>query len=278
MRLHVSTNLISYQTIRDASVTIRYEIMSTIRTQEAEPTAPTETTSPRALFAALGLIAVAAIGSYAIPAGFSALYTALGQDATLLLTTVSGIVATLFLGGLAFAYHRTHSISIPVRRPTGREWAWIAGGLILSLAAAIVFAILESVFAVEAATSAASSAAVGASTLTVALAAVYFMLVIGPIEEYLYRGVIQGRLRQSFGPALAIGITSVGFAIGHLPNLWLAGSNPLSAGVAVTLAGIAVGAVIMGAIYERTANLTVVIVIHGLINALFFGVMVVLAG
>lgn len=248
--------------------------MSTITTQ-ATPVESTETTTGRTVLAAIALLAAAALASLAIPLGFSALYARLGQEETFLLTSLGGVVATLALGAIAVTYLRVREIEIPIARPAGREWAWIGGGIALSLVGAIVFAILEGLFATEMAASSGTTLAAGASALTVVLVGAYFVVVIGPIEEFLYRGVVQGRLRQHFGPTVAIGLTSVGFAVGHAPNFWLAGANVLSASVLIALTGIAVGSVILGAIYERTANLTVVMLVHGLFNAMLFGLAVV---
>nr|WP_303647111.1 CPBP family intramembrane glutamic endopeptidase [Haloarchaeobius salinus] len=102
------------------------------------------------------------------------------------------------------------------------------------------------------------------------------LLLIGPAEELLFRGVIQGRLRESFGPALAIGITSLGFALSHVPSYWIGGSDLLTSGVFFALLGIAAGGIILGGIYERTKNLIVVALIHGLINAIAVGLTLVM--
>lgn len=250
--------------------------MATVTNEGFSPTESTESTPVRTLLAAFALLVGAALASLAIPTGFSALFAALGREETLLLSTIGGVAATLALGVLAVAYLQVRDVEIPIARPVGREWAWVGGGVAVSLVVAVVFAILEGIVAVDPATTSSSSIAAGASALTVVLAGAYFVLVIGPIEEYLYRGVVQGRLRQSFGPAVAIGVTSVGFAVGHAPNLWLAGSDLLSMGAIVALAGIAVGSIILGAIYERTANLSVVVITHGLFNTVIFGLLVAL--
>lgn len=250
--------------------------MSTITDTEVATPGPAEPSRSRTLLAALGLLAGAGIASLSIPLGFGALYAALGLEETTLLTAIAGVVATLSLALLAVASLRIHAVEIPIRRPTRRAWGWIVGGTVLSLIAAIAFAILESVFVIEMAPSSASTLAPGASMFTVALAAAYFVLIVGPVEEYLFRGVVQGRLRQRFGPVLAIGVTSTGFALTHAPNFWLAGADLLSMGVVVALSGVAVASVIMGVIYERTANLTIVAVAHGLTNAVLFTLAVVL--
>lgn len=250
--------------------------MSTITSSESTPTESTDNTRTQALLAAVGLLGAAALVSLAIPMGFSALYAALGQTETVLLNSLAGVVATLALAGIAVAYLRFRDVEIPIRRPSGREWGWIVGGVAISLVGAIVFAILEGLVSTEVAASSGTTIAAGASALTVLLAAAYFVVVVGPVEEYLYRGVVQGRLRQQFGPTIAIGVTSLGFALGHAPNFWLAGADLLSPVVGVALAGIVVGSVILGAIYERTANLAVVAITHGVFNAILFALAVVL--
>lgn len=98
------------------------------------------------------------------------------------------------------------------------------------------------------------------------------LIFIAPIEEFLFRGVIQGRLRESFGPIVAISITSIGFALGHIPSYWFGGSALASVSVAGALLGIAAGGFVLGAIYERTESLLIVSIIHGLLNSIGIGI------
>jgi membrane protease YdiL (CAAX protease family) len=223
----------------------------------------------------LGLLGVAAFISYAVPSGFTALSESF-ESAQMPVKVLGGIVATLLLSVVGLAYLRRHAVPIAVCRPTRRDWAWLAGGLVVSMLGVFVFAILESIFDDEAAATTGSALTANTSTLTVLLAAVYFLMVIGPIEGLLFRGVIQGLLRQSFRPAAAIRLGSVGFSLAHIPNVWLAGSD--SASVVISLAGIIIVAAILGAIYEWAANLTVVVLIHGLLNATLFALAVGLGG
>lgn len=106
-------------------------------------------------------------------------------------------------------------------------------------------------------------------------AIVWSLVAIGPIEELLFRGVVQGRSREAFGPIAAIGLTALGFGIAHLPSYLLAGANPLSTAVLVALTTITLTAIVLGAIYERTANLAVVILAHGLTDALIYAIVLV---
>lgn len=97
------------------------------------------------------------------------------------------------------------------------------------------------------------------------------LVFIAPIEEFLFRGVIQGRLRESFGAIAAISITSVGFALTHIPSYWFGGSNLLSVGVWSALLGIGVTGFLLGYVYEQTNSLLIVSILHGLINTIGIG-------
>ncbi|ATW90165.1 hypothetical protein halTADL_3464 [Halohasta litchfieldiae] len=92
------------------------------------------------------------------------------------------------------------------------------------------------------------------------------ILIVGPFEELLYRGVVQSRLRESFGPVGAIVLASLIFASIHLPAHGFG-----SAGIASTAASLTAlfgGSLVFGGIYEWTENLTVVALIHGVYNGI----------
>ncbi len=98
-------------------------------------------------------------------------------------------------------------------------------------------------------------------------------LIVGPFEELLYRGVIQRRLRESFGPIAAIMLASVIFALIHIPAHGFSDAGVAS--VAASLAALFGGSLVFGAIYEYTENLTVVAVIHGLYNSILLALLYV---
>ena len=95
------------------------------------------------------------------------------------------------------------------------------------------------------------------SSIFIATAAV-IVLVAPPAEEYLFRGVIQGRLRDAFGSTGAIAGASLLFGVIHVPNYL--GSEPLAMAAGALVLTL-VGAV-FGYVYERTDNLLVPIVTH----------------
>jgi len=87
------------------------------------------------------------------------------------------------------------------------------------------------------------------------------LLAVGPAEEYLFRGVVQGYLEQSFSARGAVGWSAVLFTVIHLPNLL---PNP-EAGIVSVPVWLVVG-LVLGWLYERTGALLVPILVHGLYN------------
>lgn len=90
------------------------------------------------------------------------------------------------------------------------------------------------------------------------LTAAVFVLAAPPAEEYLFRGVIQGRLRDTVGSTGAIAGAGLLFGMIHFFNYV---GSPLPAMIAGALILSLVGA-ILGYVYERTDNLLVPIVAH----------------
>lgn len=92
------------------------------------------------------------------------------------------------------------------------------------------------------------------------------MVLVAPAEELLFRGAIQTRLGRAFGPALTVGLSSLLFASIHVLNF--AGG---ATGVLFATATIFTVGAVLGAVYERTGNLAVPVLVHGLYNATLFG-------
>ncbi|NEU55330.1 CPBP family intramembrane glutamic endopeptidase [Halorussus sp. MSC15.2] len=95
------------------------------------------------------------------------------------------------------------------------------------------------------------------------------VLVVGPAEELLFRGVIQSYLDGAFSRGAAVVLASVLFALVHLPTTWVATPDLLAVGVTLTiLFGLSI---LLGYLYVWTDNLVVPILVHGLYDALLFG-------
>lgn len=90
-------------------------------------------------------------------------------------------------------------------------------------------------------------------------------LLIGPGEELLFRGVVQGRIREAFGPVPGVLIASVIFAAVHVVALV---GNPRA--ILISVGVLMIPSLILGAAYEYTGNIVVPILIHGAYNATLF--------
>lgn len=216
----------------------------------------------RATLVAVGLTGagtlVSLVGGVAFIVPLLVLDVDVGSTGPFLALTAVGQVGFLAVG---YAYARYSGLTVHVSRPTPRE----AGVALLGVLAALV--VVTAVSAVFAALGLVPGSVIGDAafddpTLLLGLAALSIVLV-APAEEFLYRGVVQGRLRQSFGPAGAVVASSLLFGAIHLGNY----TGRLAAVVSGAVV-IACGGLVFGTLYERTRNLAVPIVTHAVYNTL----------
>lgn len=155
-----------------------------------------------------------------------------------------------------------------VERPDLRDLAWaLAGtiGLFLTLAGTML---LVEQLGLSATEHSVARAAEQNPALLLPLIPLS-VLVTGPAEELLFRGVIQTRLREAFGVVAAVVVAAVVFSIVHVPA-YGAGSG-FGPELATTLGVLFVLGAFLGAVYERTDNLVVPAIAHGIYNAVVFG-------
>jgi len=98
--------------------------------------------------------------------------------------------------------------------------------------------------------------------------AVLSILLIGPVEELLFRGLIQNYVRPALGGVGAVVWTSLLFAVVHLPAYF---TDTLET-AALSLVVVFALSLVLGAVYERYRNIVLVMAIHGLYNAVLFSV------
>ncbi|MFB6153028.1 MAG: lysostaphin resistance A-like protein [Halodesulfurarchaeum sp.] len=176
------------------------------------------------------------------------------------------LAGAIGLGGTAVVYLRVRGLQlreyVGARLPTLRELLWAGAGYVgalsLIFAAGIVLTILN--IAPETANQAAK-AGLKHPELLLWLVPMSFV-VIAPAEELLFRGVVQGRLREAFSPQVAITETAALFATVHYFSL-TGGSGARFIAIAVLF----LPSLVFGYVYERTGNLVVPILIHGAYNA-----------
>lgn len=90
------------------------------------------------------------------------------------------------------------------------------------------------------------------------------LLIIGPGEELLFRNIIQKSLYNHFSRPAAIVVTSLVFALAHIPAYW-AGADTVTAVIVISVLSL-----LLGAIYAKTENIVVPALVHGAYNAILF--------
>lgn len=154
---------------------------------------------------------------------------------------------------------------IDLRRPTLREVAWTVAGLLVLFGTLQVISILMQSTGVESAEHATAQRAQESPELLLILVPIA-ILVIGPFEELLYRNVIQKSLYGTFSRFGSVAVASVIFAGVHVLAYATDGLGAVIASLG-TVFGLSI---VLGTIYERTDNLLVPALIHGLYNAAVF--------
>jgi uncharacterized protein len=186
------------------------------------------------------------------------------------------VVQTLMLQGFAFfsvalgyVYFSRYGFDMLwVRMPTLSDVIWTVLGLVGLFIALIALNLVLITFGVESAEH--GIIELGGENPEILLVMIPLsILLIGPGEELLFRGVIQRILVDRFGIWAGIAVASVIFSVAHVGAL--AATDPTQ--LASTLGIYVVLSLILGGIYEKTGNLVVPSVIHGLFNAIQFGLL-----
>lgn len=228
------------------------------------------------LRAVLVAFALAVLGFLlAVPVGFvvaNAYVTVTGNeigDVALLglsLISLQGIAFPL----TAWLYVRRRGVGwdyVPASFPDGSDLKYVVGAYIGSFAALYAISVVLTLTSTEAATNTGATTALENPEI-IPYMIVLNLLLIGPGEELLFRGVLQKRLRERFAAWPSIILASMAFAPLHIFAL----SGSLSA-AAVTIGILFVPSIAFGYIYERTGNIVVPALAHGLYNATLFALM-----
>lgn len=150
-----------------------------------------------------------------------------------------------------------------------REFALVAGGVVAAFVLSIGGSIVLAALSVQGASNQAADLGQQDPTVFLLLIPAAF-LVIGPCEELLFRGVVQRRLRESFGPAVAVVLAAALFASIHFFAL----NGPSLARLA-SISVLFFPSLVLGTTYEYTGNLVVPILIHSLYDAVIFAALYV---
>lgn len=181
-----------------------------------------------------------------------------GVETTLVLVGATAF-SQLAMFGLGYAYRRFRDVPIRISWPSLSNVGYVVGGVIVALGLAVGLSVLLAALGLLPGSVIGETATTN-PTYLLGLA-VLSVVVVAPVEEYVFRGVVQGRLRQRFGPVSAVGGASLLFGSLHLTNY--------TGNVAVVVAGalmIAVIGTVFGALYEHTGNLVVPALAHAIYN------------
>lgn len=98
-----------------------------------------------------------------------------------------------------------------------------------------------------------------------------FMLVLGPVEEFGWRGLMLPLLQRALAPVWAGLIVGFAWAIWHIPAFFLGGTPHTAWSLAPFVIGVTAVGVVMAVVYNCTrGNLMLPIVIHWQLNVAFW--------
>jgi membrane protease YdiL (CAAX protease family) len=227
------------------------------------------TTRIQSVGSAVGLTYGSTVIGSVIVTTVAALLGAFGVDVTarpslrLVMSTI--LLQGVTFGGLSILYLRFRDLDfefVSLSIPDRRDVAVTIGGVGTLLGLLIVSSRVISSLGLESAENQVVTVGQQNPTAFLILIPLSFLLV-GPGEELLYRGLVQGTLRETLHPTRAIVLASALFASIHLFSL--SGEGKLVyVGIAFVLA------LVLGATYEYTDNLVVPALIHGAYNAIQF--------
>ncbi|WP_254279346.1 CPBP family intramembrane glutamic endopeptidase [Haloarcula marina] len=176
------------------------------------------------------------------------------------------------VAALGFVVVRDDRSLIHVRSPTPGDVGWalvgvvgiFVGAMVMGVVVEVLSYLADALFGVVVETGQNSIITQGRSNPQLFLWMVpVALLFVGPAEELVFRGVVQGLLRRSFGLVPGLVLASALFGVGH----YFAISSG-SAWTYILVAG-SLG-LVLGAIYEYTESIAVPALAHGLWNAGLF--------
>ncbi|EMA52637.1 hypothetical protein C450_11078 [Halococcus salifodinae DSM 8989] len=186
----------------------------------------------------------------------------------------SGLTVGLFLfstlttqGAMALTaywYVRRYGFQVSAHTLTAANYRQIVIGTVLALVLALGGnVVIGALFPTEASGAFGGVTALGLPTvLAFGLITIF---IVAPAEEFLFRGVIQGRLRETVGAVPSIVGASLLFGGVHVLN-YTGSATSIVAHVGLLI----VVSFVFAYAYERTGNLTVPILIHGIYDSTLF--------
>jgi membrane protease YdiL (CAAX protease family) len=206
--------------------------------------------------------------SMGVGVGIAAAGATLGTLGAIGVSVLSLQVVGMLGTALTYLWIRNRWDLLRVRWPPVRALALIGAGVLVAFVLNIVRTVAMVALDLEASSPIVDAGTgTNATTVLLAMIAVSF-LVIAPLEELLFRGLIQGRLSEVYGSTVGVLTASALFALMHLP-----GFGGVLGGRLLTVLGLFAVSLVFGWLYERTGNLVIPWAVHGLYNASLFGIL-----
>jgi len=220
---------------------------------------------PRAVLESVGVIAAALVLALglALVAGVAMLFAGFEfTSAPVLVVSLVGTQSGFVAAVLLFLRWRGEPLSnVGLAVPNVKGTVLVAVGLVAALVTSISLSIAVQLLNLQPAENATTSQAQGDPTLLLVLVPV-MLLVVGPAEELLFRGVVQRRIRERASAPVAIVLGGALFASVHFVAL----VGDLSA-IATTIGILFFPSLVFGALYEYGKNVVVNALVHGLYNS-----------
>jgi membrane protease YdiL (CAAX protease family) len=244
-------------------------------------------TSDESLFRTFGAAAALSLGGIAILAGVTLAVGLVGALAGLAVGTVLVVSVALgqYLGfiGLGTLYLRVRGLDWQEIRsylgfgvPSVREVGVIVSGYLVIVVATVVGLLLVAFRLVPEPAENEGAAVFASNPELIPTGIVVMFLVVGLCEEFLFRGIVQNRLRERLSAVPAVVVAGLLFASVHLVSVVSAGpglGDPAAIATAIVL--LVPPGLVLGAVYEYTGNLVVPWLLHSVHNSVLLGLLYV---
>lgn len=252
-------------------------------TEPADPIDAVDTTEPGAgdstaktIASAVGVGVLGVLAYVALSFVFALVGQLVGGFSLVVSLALSLAVGQyLAFGGVGLLYLRSRGFDrsrivsyIGIRRPSAVELVIAFVGAVATFGVAIVLSTIVLSTGAEPAQNQGAQVAMQNPAI-IPLIVVAMFLVVGPCEEFLFRGVVQSRLRESLSAAPAIVIASAVFAPAHVISLSGGGVTGVLLGIGLLV----IPSFLFGAVYEYTGNLVVVALMHGTYNSILLSLL-----
>lgn len=225
----------------------------------------------RSVLVAVGLTVAAILGQQigVLPALLVDPGLAYGEPTRVgfLLSFALGFVGMAAAGAAYLHYTGRGWSYVDIRVPTLHDWKYTVLGVFAALGALILISLLGQLLGVPGADHQIVDVVGDDSTLVLYLIVLVFLF-NAPVEEFLFRNVIQKRLYDAFTRMGAVVVTSVIFAAIHFPVYAMTVDSMLAVGVSLLV--MFVGSVVFGWVFVKTENLVVPTLAHAFLNSFSF--------